>query len=249
MTTTSKPMPLTEVDSFPSRHIGPSAAEQQAMLDVLGYRSLDEFIDAVVPGKIRFRGSLRTGRPRTEHDVLAELRTMVATNKVFRSFIGLGYYDTLTPPVIQRNILENPGWYTAYTPYQAEIAQGRLEALLNYQTMVMDLTGMEIANASLLDEGTAAAEAVAMAHAVKGKEGKETVVISSGCHPQTIDVVRTRAEARGWKVVVADENGLEGRRRHLRRRRPVSRDRRWRARLSRARRLRACGRGNGRRGD
>jgi len=201
-------MPLTEVDPFPSRHIGPGAAEQQAMLEALGYRSLDEFIDAVVPGKIRFRGSLRTGRPRTEHDVLAELRTMVATNKVFRSFIGLGYYDTLTPPVIQRNILENPGWYTAYTPYQAEIAQGRLEALLNYQTMVMDLTGMEIANASLLDEGTAAAEAVAMAHAVKGKEGKETVVISSGCHPQTIDVVRTRAEARGWKVVVADENGL-----------------------------------------
>ena len=208
MTTTSKPMPLTEVDPFPGRHIGPSAAEQQAMLDVLGYRSLDEFIEAVVPGKIRFRGSLKTGRPRTEHDVLAELRTMVATNKVFRSFIGLGYYDTLTPPVIQRNILENPGWYTAYTPYQAEIAQGRLEALLNYQTMVMDLTGMAIANASLLDEGTAAAEAVAMAHAVKGKEGKETVVISSACHPQTIDVVRTRAEARGWRVVVADEKGL-----------------------------------------
>ena len=113
MTTTSKPMPLTEVDPFPSRHIGPSAAEQQAMLAVLAYRSLEEFIDAVVPGKIRFRGSLRTGRPRTEHDVLAELRTMAAANKVFRSFIGLGYYDTLTPPVIQRNILENPGWYTA----------------------------------------------------------------------------------------------------------------------------------------
>src|SRR5689334_17032004 len=208
MTTTSKPMPLTEVDAFPSRHIGPSAAEQQAMLDVLGYRSLDEFIDAVVPEKIRFRGSLHTGRPRTEHDVLAELRTMVATNKVFRSFIGLGYYDTLTPPVVQRNILENPGWYTAYTPYQAEIAQGRLQALLNYQTMVMDLTGMEIANASLLDEGTAAAEAVAMAHAVKGKEEKQTVILSKGCHPQTIDVVRTRAEARGWKVVIAEEKGL-----------------------------------------
>jgi glycine dehydrogenase len=201
-------MPLTEVDTFVSRHIGPSAAEQRAMLEVLGYRSLDEFIDALVPGRIRFRGSLQTGRPRTEHDVLAELRTMAATNKVFRSFIGLGYHDTLTPPVIQRNILENPGWYTAYTPYQAEISQGRLEALLTYQTVVMDLTAMEIANASLLDEGTAAAEAVAMAHAVKGKEGKETVVVSSGCHPQTIDVVRTRAEARGWKVVIADEPGL-----------------------------------------
>jgi glycine dehydrogenase len=201
-------MPLTEVDSFVSRHIGPSAAEQQAMLDVLGYVSLDEFIDAVIPEKIRFRGSLSTGRPRTEHDVLAELRGMVAANKVFRSFIGLGYSDTLTPPVIQRNILENPGWYTAYTPYQAEIAQGRLEALLNYQTMVMDLTGMEIANASLLDEGTAAAEAVGMAHALRGKEGKETVVLSSACHPQTIDVVRTRAEARGWTVVIAEDATL-----------------------------------------
>jgi glycine dehydrogenase len=209
MTTTSKPIPLTEVDTFVSRHIGPSAAEQRAMLEAIGYGSLDEFIDAVVPEKIRFRGTLKTGRPRTEHDVLSQLRAMAAKNKVFRSYIGLGYYDTLTPPVIQRNILENPGWYTAYTPYQAEIAQGRLEALLNYQTMVMDLTGMEIANASLLDEGTAAAEAVAMAHAVKGKEGKETIVISAACHPQTIDVVRTRAEARGWNVVVAADAALE----------------------------------------
>jgi glycine dehydrogenase len=209
MTTTSKPIPLTEVDTFVSRHIGPSAADQRAMLEALGYASLDEFIDAVVPEKIRFRGTLRTGRPRTEHDVLSQLRAMAAKNRVFRSYIGLGYYDTLTPPVIQRNILENPGWYTAYTPYQAEIAQGRLEALLTYQTTVMDLTGMEIANASLLDEGTAAAEAVAMAHAVKGKQGKETIVISAACHPQTIDVVRTRAEARGWKVVVAADAALE----------------------------------------
>ena len=205
MTTTSKPMAIAETDSFVPRHIGPSPDEQRAMLEFLGYASLDEFIDAVVPEKIRFRGALSTGRPRTEHDVLAEIRGLATQNQVFRSFIGLGYSDTLTPPVIQRNILENPGWYTAYTPYQAEIAQGRLEALLNYQTMVMDLTGMAIANASLLDEGTAAAEAVAMAHAVKGKEGKETVIISSACHPQTIDVVRTRAEARGWKVVVSSE--------------------------------------------
>ncbi|HEX6050212.1 MAG TPA: aminomethyl-transferring glycine dehydrogenase [Gemmatimonadaceae bacterium] len=202
MTTTSKPLPLTELDSFVSRHIGPSSDDQRAMLDLLGYASLDDFIDAVVPEKIRFRGTLSTGRPRTEHDVLAELRAMSSQNQVLRSFIGLGYHDTFTPPVIQRNVLENPGWYTAYTPYQAEIAQGRLEALLTYQTMVMDLTGMEIANASLLDEGTAAAEGVAMAHAIKGKAGKETVVVSSACHPQTIDVVRTRATARGWKVVV-----------------------------------------------
>ena len=142
MTTTSKPMPLTEVDTFVSRHIGPSAAEQRAMLEALGYASLDEFIDAAIPEKIRFRGALRTGQPRTEHDVLAQLRSMAASNRVFRSFLGLGYHDTFTPPVIQRNILENPGWYTAYTPYQAEIAQGRLEALLTYQTVVMDLTGM-----------------------------------------------------------------------------------------------------------
>jgi glycine dehydrogenase len=208
MTTTSKPMPLTEADPFVSRHIGPGADEQRAMLEVLGYSTLDQFIDAVVPEQIRFRGSLRTGRPRTEHDVLAELRAKMSRNRVFRSFIGLGYYDTLTPPVIQRNILENPGWYTAYTPYQAEIAQGRLEALLTYQTVVIDLTGMPIANASLLDEGTAAAEAVAMAHAVKSKEGKETVIVSRSCHAQTIDVVRTRAAARGWKVVIADDNAV-----------------------------------------
>jgi len=208
MTTTSKPVPLVDADSFVSRHIGPSPAEQRAMLDLLGYASLDDFIDAVVPEKIRYRRTLRTGKPRTEHDVLAEMRAIAAQNQVFRSYIGLGYYDTFTPPVIQRNILENPGWYTAYTPYQAEIAQGRLEALLNYQTMVMDLTGMQIPNASLLDEGTAAAEAVAMAHAVRGKEGKETVVVSASCYPQTIDVVHTRAAARGWKVVVADERDL-----------------------------------------
>jgi glycine dehydrogenase len=208
MTTTSKPVLLTEVDTFVGRHIGPSPAEQRAMLDALGYSSLDDFIDAVVPSKIRFKGTLSTGRQRTEHDVLAEFRTTMSANQVFRSFLGLGYHDTLTPPVIQRNILENPGWYTAYTPYQAEIAQGRLEALLNYQTVVMDLTGMQIANASLLDEGTAAAEGVAMAHALKGKDGKETVVISNRCHPQTIDVVRTRAEARGWKVVIEDEAQL-----------------------------------------
>src|SRR6476469_9523480 len=202
MTTTSKPMPLTEVDPFPSRHIGPSAADQQAMLDALAYRSLEEFIDAVVPGKIRFRGSLNTGRPRTEHDVLSELRTMAATNKVFRSFIGLGYYDTLTPPVIQRNILENPGWYTAYTPYQAEIAQGRLEALLNYQTMVMDLTGMAIANASLLDEGTAAAEAMAMCHAIADRPTDRGFFVSEKVHPQTLSILQTRAEPLGISVYV-----------------------------------------------
>src|SRR5213079_703865 len=130
---------------------------------------------------------------------------LAAKNQVFRSFIGMGYSDCVTPPVIQRNILENPGWYTAYTPYQAEIAQGRLEALLNFQTMVMDLTGLEIANASLLDEGTAAAEAMAMSYAVKGRDqDRHSFFVSEACHPQTIAVIRTRAKPLGIQVVVGD---------------------------------------------
>ena len=132
----------------------------------------------------------------TEAEALAKLRGMAGRNRITRSYIGMGYHDTFTPPVILRNVIENPGWYTQYTPYQAEIAQGRLEALLNYQTMVADLTGLEIANASLLDEGTAAAEAMAMSYAARGKPGKETHFIASDCHPQTSEVVRTRAEER-----------------------------------------------------
>ncbi len=198
---------LTESDTFVRRHISTSLADVNAMLEVLGYKTLDEFIDATVPEGIRLRRMMTTGPARTEHDVLAELRGMAAKNTVARSFLGMGYYDTLVPPVIQRNILENPGWYTAYTPYQAEIAQGRLEALLNYQTMVIDLTGLEIANASMLDEGTAAAEAMHLAYGVKGKEGKETVVVDQACHPQTIDIVKTRAWASGLKVVVTDLSG------------------------------------------
>jgi glycine dehydrogenase len=195
---------LTESDTFVRRHLGPSMEEVEAMLDALGYSSLDAFIDDVVPSAIRFRRTLNTGPARTEHEVLAELRKMADANQVFRSYIGMGYHDTLVPPVIQRNILENPGWYTAYTPYQAEIAQGRLEALLNYQTMVIDLTGMEIANASMLDEGTAAAEAMHLAYGVRGKEGKETIVVDAGLHPQTIDIIQTRAWASGLQVVVTD---------------------------------------------
>ncbi|NUQ11397.1 MAG: aminomethyl-transferring glycine dehydrogenase [Gemmatimonadaceae bacterium] len=205
MTATMPPAATTaDPDTFVRRHIGPTPAEQAEMLSALGYTSLDEFIAATVPESIRARRPLATGAPRTEHDVLAELRGIASRNKVFRSYLGLGYHDTLTPPVIQRNILENPGWYTAYTPYQSEIAQGRLEALLNYQTTVIDLTGLPIANASLLDEGTAAAEAVHLAYGVKGKEGKETVFIDRGCHPQTIDIVKTRAWASGLKVTVGD---------------------------------------------
>src|SRR5215213_6301073 len=197
------------VNSFARRHIGPNKKARAAMLSELGCESLDELIDATVPKDIRLARPLDLAEAKSEAEALAELRSIAKKNTVTRSFIGAGYSDTITPPVIQRNILENPGWYTAYTPYQAEIAQGRLEALLTYQTAVIDLTGMPIANASLLDEGTAAAEAVAMAHAVKSKEGKETVIISRACHTQTIDVVRTRAEARGWKVVIADDDAVE----------------------------------------
>jgi glycine dehydrogenase len=204
MSISTPPRSIIDSDSFVRRHIGPSAAEVQEMLDELGYDSLDAFTDAVVPAGIRLRKTLSIGAPRTEHDVLDEIAAIAAKNTVFRSYIGMGYHDTLVPPVIQRNILENPGWYTAYTPYQAEIAQGRLEALLVFQTMVRDLTGLEIANASLLDEATAAAEGVSLAHAASGSDTKDTVFVASDCHPQTIDVVRTRAGVRGWKVVVGD---------------------------------------------
>ena len=179
------------------------------MLAALGYDSLDAFIDAVVPEAIRFRGTLATGPAQTEPDVLAALKRMASRNKVYRSHLGMGYYGTHTPGVILRNVMENPAWYTAYTPYQAEIAQGRLEALLNYQTMVIDLTGLEIANASLLDESTAAAEAMALAMASKGSATRNTFVIANDCHPQTIEVVRARAEARGAQIVVADATTLK----------------------------------------
>src|SRR5256885_3188503 len=152
-------------DRFVQRHIGPTTAEVQEMLQTCGFADLDSLIDAAVPSSIRLKRPLDLPPSRSEHGLLSELKTIAGKNRVFRSFIGTGYSDCITPPVIQRNILENPGWYTQYTPYQAEIAQGRLEALLNFQTMIIDLTCMEIANASLLDEGTAAAEAVSMAHA------------------------------------------------------------------------------------
>ena len=204
MTTIRPHAPLVAEESFIRRHIGPSEDDAQAMLSTLGYPSLDAFIDATIPAGIRMKRPLAIGEPRTEHASLSALRAIAARNQTFRSFIGMGYSDTIVPPVIQRNILENPAWYTAYTPYQAEIAQGRLEALLNFQTVVIDLTGLEIANASLLDEGTAAAESMAMSYGFRGKPGKETFFVSSDCHPQTIDVVRTRAAARGIKVIVGD---------------------------------------------
>src|ERR1051326_1169867 len=193
-----------DAGSFIPRHIGPSDDEQREMLQTLGFDSLDAMIDATLPESIRLRRPLAIHGGLSEYEALASLRKIARKNEVCRSYLGLGYNDCITPPVIQRNVLENPGWYTAYTPYQAEIAQGRLEALLNYQTMVMDLTGLEIANASLLDEGTAAAEAMAMAYAARGKDGKEVFLVAGSRPPQAIDVVRTRANARGIELVVGD---------------------------------------------
>ncbi|MGE0874514.1 MAG: aminomethyl-transferring glycine dehydrogenase [Burkholderiales bacterium] len=177
---------------FPQRHIGPSEADVRGMLDAVGCASLDELVSRVVPASIRQSAPLALPAPRTEADVLAELARLAARNTVARNFIGQGYYGTVTPPVILRNVLENPAWYTAYTPYQPEISQGRLEALLNFQTMVCDLTGMQIANASLLDEATAAAEAMTLAQR-SAKSKSNVFLVAADCHPQTIAVVRTRA--------------------------------------------------------
>src|SRR6476659_5522267 len=194
---------IPSAESFVPRHVGPDERDVAEMLKTLGFASLDALIDATIPAKIRFKGPLDLPKGMTEPEVLAYFRSLAARNQVFRSFIGMGYSDCVTPPVIQRNIIENPGWYTAYTPYQAEIAQGRLEALLNFQTLVIDLTGVEIANASLLDEATAAAEAMTMSYGLKGKPGKEIFLVASECHPQTIDVVKTRASVRGIEVRVS----------------------------------------------
>jgi glycine dehydrogenase len=196
-------------ESFAGRHIGPDEHELKQMLSALGVTSLDAFIGQAVPPAIRSKEPLKLGPPRGEHELLAQLESIAARNQVFRSFIGMGYYDTHTPNVILRNIFQNPGWYTQYTPYQAEIAQGRLEALLNFQTMVMDLTGLEVANASLLDEGTAAAEAMALALHQKGDGTGGAFFISDTCHPQTVDVVRTRALPLGVEIVVGDHRTVD----------------------------------------
>ncbi|MBI4425235.1 MAG: glycine dehydrogenase (aminomethyl-transferring), partial [Elusimicrobia bacterium] len=207
-----EPTPKTAVaaasDAFPARHLGPRPDDVRRMLEALGLGSLDALADAVVPRAIRASGPLKLPAPLGEQEALAELRRLAGKNQLFRSYIGLGYHDTHTPPVILRNVLENPGWYTAYTPYQAEVAQGRLEALLNFQTMIADLTGLEVANASLLDEATAAAEAMTLARAARAEEKADAFLVSASCHPQTLEVVRTRAEALGIRVVVAEESSF-----------------------------------------
>jgi glycine dehydrogenase len=193
---------------FVHRHVGPDEAEIAEMLEILGLESLDELVAATVPASIRLDRDLALPEALPEHLLLRRLKEIASRNEVFRSYLGMGYHGTLTPGVIQRNILENPGWYTQYTPYQAEIAQGRLEALLNYQTMVADLTGLEIANASLLDEGTAAAEAMHM-FAGETAEDRDLFFVSDECHPQTTEVVRTRSWPLGVRVVVGDWRTFE----------------------------------------
>ncbi len=201
---------LSHPDTFIRRHIGPRPSEYAEMARECGFESLDALVTAAVPEVIRRSDAMVLPPPLSEVAALARLRAIASRNQVYRSYIGMGYSDTVTPPVIQRNILENPGWYTQYTPYQAEIAQGRLEGLLNFQTLVCDLTGMDIANASLLDESTACAEAMTLCWRAKESDAaRTTFLVSNGCHPQNIDLVRTRAAALGLSVVVDDWKSFE----------------------------------------
>jgi glycine dehydrogenase len=193
---------LQHQGEFIERHIGPDQAGIQSMLDELGLESLDRLIEKTVPAAIALNQALNLPAAMNEETALAKLKAMASSNQSSRSFIGLGYYDTYTPNVILRNVLENPGWYTAYTPYQPEISQGRLESLLNYQQMVLDLTGMELANASLLDEATAAAEGMALAKRVSKNRNANKFFVDAGCFPQTIDVIKTRAENFGFELVI-----------------------------------------------
>ena len=196
-------------DKFVNRHIGPQPDDIDQMLEKVGYHSLHTFLDDVIPSHIRFNQPLGIGAGHTEHEALRLLKGIASQNEVYRSFIGMGYYNCILPPVIQRNILENPGWYTAYTPYQAEISQGRLEALLNFQTMIIDLCGLPVANASLLDEATAAAEAMGMCLAATKHRNTPAFFISETCHPQTIAVLQTRAEAMGIDLVLGDHRNIQ----------------------------------------
>jgi glycine dehydrogenase len=196
-----------DFEQFQSRHIGPDQAERDAMLNIVGAPSMDALVDEAIPERIRLGKPLNLPVGQSEHQFLRDLRAIASRNRIFRSFIGLGYYDCITPSVILRNVLENPGWYTPYTPYQAEIAQGRLEALLNFQTMVRDLTRMEVANASLLDEATAAAEAMTMLYRVQSRRlaasaGPPRFLVGDGCYPQTVEVLKARAEPLAVEIVM-----------------------------------------------
>jgi glycine dehydrogenase len=203
------PYPLEHPDRFVRRHIGPDEQEVGEMLRTVGAASLDELIEQTIPKTIRVRKPLNLPPAKTELELLDLAQSLAARNDAWRSFLGMGYSDCVTPPVIQRNVLENPGWYTQYTPYQAEVSQGRLEALLAFQTMVGDLTALPIANASLLDEATAAAEAMHMMESFKGADDRRALLLSEGCHPQTIEVVKTRAEAHAIEVVTGDPRAFD----------------------------------------
>ena len=196
-------------EQFQSRHIAPNTADTAKMLKTIGASSLDELINETIPENIRLKAPLNLPPAKSEFDYLNSLKQTASKNKVFKSFIGQGYYDVIVPGVIQRNILENPGWYTQYTPYQAEIAQGRLQALLNFQTMVIDLTGMEIANASLLDEGTAAAEAMFMQYSLRKNQSAKTFFVSDEVFPQTIDILKTRAQPYGIALLIGNHQTIE----------------------------------------
>lgn len=196
-------------EAFEGRHIAPNAEDTQKMLKTIGVNSVDQLIEETVPAKIRLKSPLNLPAAKSEFDYLKDLKITASKNKVFRSYIGQGYYDCITPGVIQRNILENPGWYTQYTPYQAEIAQGRLQALLNYQTMVMDLTGMEIANASLLDEGTAAAEAMFMQYSTRKNDNANVFFVSEHVLPQTIDILKTRSNPLGIEILIGNHETVQ----------------------------------------
>ncbi|MFM7406540.1 MAG: aminomethyl-transferring glycine dehydrogenase, partial [Cuspidothrix sp.] len=197
-----------KLSTFAERHIGPSPNDIKQMLALLELTNINDLIDQTVPKTIRYNKTLQLPAAQSEYSALAKLKQIADKNQVYRSFIGMGYHDCITPGVIQRNILENPGWYTAYTPYQPEIAQGRLEALLNFQTMIIDLTGLEIANASLLDEATAAAEAMSMSYGIC-KNKSHNFFVSNACHPQTIDVLQTRAEPLGINLIIADHQTFD----------------------------------------
>src|SRR5690606_25862794 len=191
-------------EKFQERHNGPSVEETQEMLTYLGVQSSDELIEQTLPSQIRLKKPLALPKALSEQAYLAKIQRIADKNKVFKSYIGQGYYDVIVPAVIQRNVLENPGWYTQYTPYQAEIAQGRLQALLNFQTAVADLTGLEIANASLLDEATAAAEAMFMLYSARKNKSAKVFLVSSNIYPQTLDVLQTRAVPFGVEIRIAD---------------------------------------------
>jgi glycine dehydrogenase len=196
-------------EKFEQRHIAPTEQDTAKMLETIGINSLDELIAQTVPSNIRFKAPLNLPVAKSEFDYLNDLKITASKNKVFKSYIGQGYNDVIVPGVIQRNILENPGWYTQYTPYQAEIAQGRLQALLNFQTMVVDLTGMEIANASLLDEGTAAGEAMFMQYSLRKNSEANVFFVSEEVLPQTIDILKTRSAPYGIEIMIGDHRTVE----------------------------------------